>query len=290
MTDDIYDKLHQAWPDLELSVCVHGRQAARVPANRQMDIRLLSSPLLVKLQYTVYSQGYRANQKVRSEWPKFIQAVVAGNSVRFLQIQTEEDGNESEYRGVQIIGPSEPKHLARPEILPNIRLSQLEELSITAPHYWGGSTYLWDTDHCSLLRDALDLSRLRTLDFGNDSPNALFTAFRGLIPNLEAIRFGVVGSVEAARQLIESASALKSLDIARILPVMDTLWPAIQKHKGSLTTLVLRPTIGSYCSPCHMDFGLLEKIASFPALQRLGWDIPCNTNVHNTTFLCMSFF
>lgn len=244
-----------------------------------MDTRLLSSPLLVSLIYTIYNQGYHAEQPSRSEWPKLTQALVAGGNVRVLRIQSQQDGTE--YRGTKILDDNEPKKLTRLDITPESRLPPLEELSIDIQLYWGGSSYLWDAEHCLMLRDAMDWSHLRKLDFGGDNPYVFFSAFTGLLPNLRALRFGVTeGQVRPAKVFIKHLTAVESLDIARAQLGIDALWPAIMKHKNTLKEIILRPTTSGYYAPQYIDFSRLETIAEeFPALQRLGWDVPCKENV-----------
>lgn len=289
MPKDIYDKLHSSWPDLEISVTVLDRQNVKTVTDRQMDMRLLSSPLLRRLTYVVYNQGYQAEHPSRSEWPKLTQALVDGGHVRVLRVQTQSDGREidgyvSEYDGVQVIQNSEPEKLARLDISAHTRLPQLEELSINTQRYWGSSSYLWDAEHCLLLRNAMDWSHLRKLDFGSDNPHTFFSTFTGLLPNLKALCFEVMGeSVAEATKFIESLDSLESLYVGQAQAGLDELWPAIMKHKQSLKELILGPALGSYYSTQYPDRSRLEEIAhQLPGLERLGWDIPCNHNVDPT--------
>jgi len=286
MSKGVYNKLHSTWPDLEISVTVVDRQNVGNAAHRQMDMQLLSSPLLRQLTYVVYNQGYQAAQPSRSEWPKLTQALVEGGNLRVLRVQTQSDGREidgyvSEYDGVQVIQNSEPEKLARLDISDHTRLPQLEELSINTQRHWGCSSYLWDNEHCLLLRNAMDWSRLRKLDFGSDNPHTFFTTFTGLLPNLKALRFEVMdGSAAAAKTFIESLNSLESLYVGQAQAGLDELWPAIMQHKTSLKELILGPALGSYYSTQYSDRSRLKEVADqLPALERLGWDIPCTKNV-----------
>ncbi|ORY07385.1 hypothetical protein BCR34DRAFT_626448 [Clohesyomyces aquaticus] len=280
MPSPVLSKLHATWPDLELSVCVLGRQNAKDPAHRQMDTPLLSSPLLRSLTYDIFHKGHRAEDPAPSEWPKLTRALESGGHVRVLRIQNTGDGTA--YYGVQVLGDSENSDkLMRLDITPSTRLPALEELSIREDKYWGSSTYLWDDEHCRLLRNAMDWSRLRKLDFGAGRPDAFFAAFRGVMPNLKALRFGAqYDTVGHAKSFLKSVTALESLDIARAESAFQTLWPEILRHKDTLKELLLRPTTSGYCSPDYIKLEHLETIASgFPALERFGWDAPCKSNV-----------
>ncbi|KAF2026033.1 hypothetical protein EK21DRAFT_75043 [Setomelanomma holmii] len=280
ITRAILDKLHTTWPDLELSVCVLDRQNASNFRHRQMDMKLLSSPLLRKLIYTVYHQGHRADEPARSEWPKLTRALVAGGSVRFLTIDNVKDGTE--YYGVKVIDDNEvTEKMMRLDITPGTRLPPLEELTIRENRYWGSSTYMWDEEHCRLLLDAMDWSHLRKLDFGADKPDAFFSVFERHLPDLKILRFGTQNdAIGPVPRFIDSVTALESLDIARAEYSLDSLWPSIMKHKDTLREIILRPTTAGYCQPQYTKLNRLEIIASeFPVLERLGWDAPCKFNV-----------
>lgn len=243
-----------------------------------MDSKLISSPLLKDLTYNVYSQGHHTDQHARSEWRKLTQALVAGGNVRLLKIGS---WLHSAYHGV-ILDDTEPETLMRLDLKPGMRLPHLEELTIRVGGYWGASPYLWDLDHCHLLRQAIDTSHFRKLDFGSDKPDTFFSTFTRLLPNLKALRFGIQqdGIAGSARRFIKSLKALEALDIDSASPAIDRLWPAIMKHKNTLKELVLRPTTDGYCKPRTIAIERLQTISiQFPKLERLGWDAPCGYNV-----------
>lgn len=275
----VLDKLHATWPDLELSVCVLDRQNSKTIADRKMDIKLLSSPLLHTLIYNVYEQGHSAEQPSRSEWPKLTEALVKGASIRVLHLESQQDGTS--YRGNQVLDGSEPEKLARLDITPEAHLPPLEELTLSYQRYYGGSNYLWDVQHCNILRDSMDWSRLRKLDFGSDNPSAFFSIFTGLMPSLKALRFGAMeGSIEPAKSFIDSLTNVESLDIARAQIGINTLWPAIMRHKDTLEEIILGPTYGSYYDPRPIELSRLKTITKdFSSLKRIGLDVPCKANV-----------
>lgn len=272
MPESVLDKLTVTWPDLELSVHVLDRHKAVL--HRQMDIRLLSSPLLKSLTYNIIRGGYHARDPAPSEWPKLTQALVAGGQVRVLRIQSQPDG--SSYNGTEILDDAEPKKLMRLDITSGTRLPALEEFGLFQQRDYGDPTYLWDEEHCHMLRDSMDWSRLRKLDFGIDRPDAFFTTFTGLLPQLKALRFGAHNeSFGPVIGFMDSVTALEALDIGRSQYFFDALWPSVMKHKDTLKELVLRPSRSAYHSLQY-----LEMIAEqFPLLECLGWDIPCDTKV-----------
>jgi hypothetical protein len=282
MPDSVYDILHATWPNLELSVRVLNRQTSIMAAHCQMDMKLLSSPLLRELAYNVFYQGYNAGEPARCEWPKITQAIIAGGNLRVLRIQSERDGSH-DYR-IKILDESEPAKLMRLDITPGKRLPVLEELTISEQWDWGSSTYLWDTYHCRMLREAMDWSFLRKIDFGGDRPDEFFVAFTGMLPELRSLRFGVRdGSMDAVIGFMDSVTAFETLDIAEAGNQIDTLWPAIYKHKETLKVLVLRPATDDG-RRVYTSRRLIWTISKeFPSLERLGWDVPCATNVSAPT-------
>jgi hypothetical protein len=285
MSDAVFDMIHATWPELKMYVAVVNRPDAKILAHRQMDMRLLSSPLLVGLTCVVYTQGYRPDVPCRSDWPKLSQALAAGGNVRSLRLQSLPDDTGLGLDGIKLVPDTEPEKLPRLD-LAGLRLPQLEELTIESLQHWGGSTYFWDMDYARMFRMSIDCSRLRKLDFGSDNPTAFFTSFTGLCPKLKTLSFGMTvnnADTEPAKRFIASLDALEHLDVSQAQQGIDDLWPAIEKHKDTLQTLVLGPTLGSYCSPIYMDSNLLETIAlTFPKLERLGWDAPCTTDVSPT--------
>lgn len=280
MSRTVYDKIHKTWPNLELRVSVTDRRDAKVTAHRQMDMALLSSPLLVGLTYVIHTHGAWSDRPTRSEWPRLTQALAAGGNVRSLRLQILADGYG--FDRTLIVPDTEPEKQARLDLASGLYLPQLEEFIIQNPSH---STYLWDSDYCHTFRDSIDCSRLRTLDFGSDSPREFFSYFTGLLPNLKTLRFAAAANArEPVKSFIESIESLEHLSLAHAQRGIDDLWPAIKKHKGSLKTLVLGPTLGPWCSPLHMDLSLLEAVAaSFPQLEHFGWDAPCKASVGSSS-------
>ena len=283
MSESVFNKLHTTWPELEVFVSVVDRLDARVAAHRQMDMKLLSSPLLVGLTYVVYRKGCQPNEPCRSEWPKLSQALAAGGNVRYLHIQSQQDSTE--LYGIKIVSDSEPEEFPRLN-LAGMHLPRLEELRIHVQGMggdWGDRAYPWDAENCRLFRDAIDCSRLHTLDFGNDNPKIFFSYFNGILPALKSLRFGISKENDAASQaarFISSAPPLESLDIDRAPRGIAQLWPVIETHKDSLKHLVLRPTSGDWDRLEHISRTYLETVAArFPKLEHLGWHVPCKSNV-----------
>lgn len=278
MSPAVHDMIHAMWPKPEIRVLVVDRKMAKSIAHRQMDMELLSSPLLVSLTYEVYMQGYAPEHPCRSEWPRLSQALATGGNVRSLRLQVLQDGHN------RFTPDTEPAKIPRLDLTTGMRLPLLEEMTVQTLRYYGQTAYLWDPGYCRMFRDAIDCSRLRKLDFGGEHPENFFTCFEGFCPQLKALSFGIrEGDTAPARRFIESLDALEHLDLSRAQAGIDDLWPAIEQHKNTLETLILGPTFESYCKHVPMGLDRLEDIASrFPKLKRLGWDAPCKRNVSLT--------
>jgi len=248
---------------------------AKTIPHRQIDMKLLSSPLLVSLTYEVYMQGFAPEHPCRSEWPRLSQALATGGNVRSLRLQVLQDAHS-------LFTPdTEPAKIPRLDLTTGMRLPLLEEMTLQTLRYYGQTAYLWDLDYCRMFRDAIDCSRLRKLDFGGEHPENFFTCFTGLCPKLKVLSFGMwEGDKTPAKRFIESIDALEHLDLSRAQAGIDDLWPAIEQHKDTLETLILGPTFESYCQKVVMPFSRLKDIArTFPRLKHLGWDAPCERNV-----------
>lgn len=269
----VLDKLHYTWPDLDISAAIVDRHETQVEAHRQMDLRLLSSPLLTRLTYAVYDHGSSKGEPSQSEWPQLSHALFPTSKLRYLSIQGQPDASNPIHRIVKYMRPETSPHLY---LLQGADFSKLEKLRIRNVGY---TSYLWDEKHCRTLRDSMDLFRLQTLDFGNENPEAFFRIFTGHVPNLKEVHFGITkdSSLEPAKHFIDSLSALTSLHVEAAKKGLEELWPIINRHRDTLKSLVLGPTWGAYYSPEYIDHSLLETIAStFPKLERLGWSIPFN--------------
>ena len=277
MPSEILQKIHSTWPNLELSVTLEDRRKVESAADHKMDIDLLSSPLLTELTYTVYYKGWSCDRPVKSEWPRLTQVLNHGGNIRSLQLTAQPDYHP------QIVDDNLPENIPRLDLLPGTHFSKLEELSIKADCY----PYLWDKSHCSALHDAIDITRIRKLDFGDNNPEDFFTFFKDLMPNLRSLGFGLKrGPVKPARNFITSLTGLESLRIMAVQNGIPGLWPAINCHKQTLKRLIFGPRVypGSetytYGPPEFMNVRTLSSVpGKYPRLEHLGWPVPCEQSV-----------
>jgi hypothetical protein len=275
MTESVFNKLHATWPELELSVRVLHRRDARIVEHRQMDVRLLSSPLLKSLTYFVY---YAGQNPVRTEWPQLTQALATGGNLRVLRIKNKRDGDT--HQSGRIFRSAAYKEPPPFDFAQQSKLPALTEFTLAEERFWSNS-YRWDQEHREMFRIAFDWSKLRKLDFGSKMPVSFFKNMTGTLPHLKSLRFGVRnGPVEVVNEFIESVDALESLDIDEAQKGIDILWPGIIKQKSSLRELIMRPATAIYTQPECIEISKLETIVEqFTSLECLGWDVPCDTHV-----------
>ncbi len=274
--------IHATLPNLELSVRLFDRWEA--PGhNRQMDTKLLSSPLLTKLDYSIYSQVNSPDEPSLSEWPKLIQSLASGGNIRAMHVHRVHDYPPWKARNTTtILSDDDPENLTLPDLPPDTRLPMLENLALTEASSWGRTKDLWDKEHYDLLQHRIDRSRLRSLNMGQYSSGAFFSSLNGLLPNLKELRFGLKqDALNDTKKFIESATDFESLDIYNSDVNMTALWPAIREHRSTLKQLILRPTFSNYYyEPRYPDPHYLDELKSdFPLLERLGWVVPCLQSV-----------
>jgi hypothetical protein len=228
--EDIITKLEDQWPDARLSVTNHRRLDA-VDEDRDVDTRLLSSPLLYSLRFTIYYFGDR------SEFQKLKDILLKSTRLRVLHLKICE--------GLQIhssgYGPPQELNLA---LLPSDRLAPLHELMVSD---W--PPYYFSPGHCEIWSECMDWTELKSLDLGSGCPGDFFNRFLGRVPNLKSLRLGFddvnpwpyellpCGEPDSVRGFIESIDDLHELFITNQIEDPEVLFPAIVKHRGSLQTL-----------------------------------------------------
>jgi hypothetical protein len=269
------------FPDLKIHVKVLDRASAPFH-HRRMNNPLLASPRLTSLTYQLFVRGYQANVPTLSEWPILTRCLEAAQNLKVLRLEVRRD---DVYDGPGILGSYShdsvaPRKLARLDLRDETRLPSLEELVIREQRYHGPSTYLWDAEHCDSLLNAADWSNLVVLDLGPDLPVAFFKTFTSRVPGLKKLGFGfdretTSSDLQIVESFMENVTGLEGLDVSQPSKGIDTLWPAILKHKSTLKQLVLRPSHARYYDPEYINISRVEEVTrDFPKLERLGWDVP----------------
>lgn len=245
-----------------------------------MDLRLLSSPLLARLEYVI-SHSDMNGAVTRSEWPRLSQALLNSKNIRSLTIYRQQSKTRDSRYHVEPVIDTQTTEPARLDLSLGLRFPKLESLSIRDDPYHNQG-YQWDRDHCLGLLNAIDPSCLRELDFAEQYPETFFTTFTDQVPDIKVLRFGATrrNRIGPVKNFINSLSALESLYIGEARGCLNKLLPVITKHRDTLKTLILGPTWDPYYTPQHIDRNVLENIAeTFPKLEHLGWHLPYESSV-----------
>lgn len=250
MPSSVLEKLHKTWPELDLSICVLGRRYAKDVIHRQIDEKLLSSPLLKSLTYEIIYEGYSSDSPMSPEWTKLTRAISSGGGLRVLRIKATSGG----------VCGEEPDKALQLDVCRDSHLPALEEFTLD------GSFYHWDDEHSEMFARSVDTSRLHTLNFPTSMTASFFRAFKKQLPGLKKFRIGRCGSGHVIADFVKSIEGLELLAIDGQAPAIDVLWPAIMQHKNTLKSLCLRERVGVA--------RLEEVMNSFPSVTCLGWDVP----------------
>jgi hypothetical protein len=277
----VLEALQTDWPQVKISIRNYGRKDPRSDIIQAIDQVPISVAHTV--DYTVYS-----HYDNRSEWPSIARLIQGNPSLRKLRLTARTPYGRMEDK---FVPDGDMRSVATLPIKPGTKLPPLEELSIVEPD----ANDPWHHKHSTRFSKCMDWTFMRKLDFGSEYPTQLFSTLAGQVPSLTSLRFGLpvgadtsvalrfglpVGTdIPVAAISFMEATTLIELDIGNAHGQMDTLWPAICRHKDSLETLILRP-----CQPesgytlvpqTFLDVKYLELIAKeFPSLTRFGWSLP----------------
>lgn len=268
ITSSVLFKLHTKWPDLKICIHNHKRNEAAT-LDRALDTALLSSTQLDSLDTTIYMDA-TGIAPFYSEWPELTRLLQKGGNCRSLEIHAQKDANRMVPKIFEDPANIGGSHF---QLKTGSKLPALEELSISSS---GRRTaYQFDGVHCALLKEALDWSRMRRLEFMDGFPDRFLSELCGHVPNLEHLRLRLPeesnSAPEVAARLISSVKQLKSLDLTGLETWIDVLWSAIKAHRETLETFVSRSHRHSYMSTDFIGAQFLESLASdFPRLRHLG--------------------
>lgn len=209
-------KLEMRWPDVKL--CLDNRPPDYVVANKNLDTRLLSSPLLHDLRYNIY-----LGQGADSDFQK-LKEIIPSSKLEVLHL------------GI------DPRQVAKSNFqldhVPSIR-----ELRI----YRTGSAYQPIEQRISW-RHSLDWGKLLRLDLANLYPSSFFEQLIGCVPGLKSFRFtskfvdpdpSLLDFSALAQNFLTLIDGLEELYITNYEKDIAWLWPAVRTHLSSLQTLVV---------------------------------------------------
>lgn len=292
--DILLEVLHRRFPDLRLGVSI-----------KSLDQAVLSSPRLQRLAVSIPHSDC-----VQWNWLK--NTLVDSQNLRALTIDahlaypekalltSERKVTESGTRtDVMCNGsPAASSHglttLDEPSIgrtqIPlktEDRLPSLEELDIRA------KTYDLDAQHCTLLLECMDWTRLKRLTLGPSNPRVYFGVFKDQLPQLEALEFAYhyeyqpfnsryIGTLTACTDFMASVPHLKNLTIrCDIIDFKAMFWGALVKtHGDTLKSLSIQGRTPTSEAPV-IKGDMNPFLACFESLETL--DLVLQTHYPNST-------
>ncbi|KAH6710810.1 hypothetical protein BKA61DRAFT_578638 [Leptodontidium sp. MPI-SDFR-AT-0119] len=218
-----------------------------------MDLDLLASPQLYSLECTVLCQSSPANL---SEFPVLTQILLQSSKLRVLRLACVSDSRfqfkdyQSKYAtfGTDGSGPLNLFLKAGDKFPPLEQLAFISPTHISPTDDFSPQLYRLSRDHCLVMKESMDLSKLRTLDLGRTSSHVFFAELAGYVPNLKSLSFtipnpsvshqstGYIQSVTA--EFLEPLSNLQELYIHnQSMQDYPKLWPIIRRHASTLQKL-----------------------------------------------------
>ena len=237
----IIAKLEQSWPKAKLLILKYDLVCD--------DLRSLSSPSLHSLKYSILNHTatvVATDQLAQySKFPDLRKVLIDSSNLKNLDI---------EFKYNWMSRNRWPSTNATPHLLylplqPSDKLPTLEELSFSGPP----ETYEFDLDHCQLLSQCMDWSRLTRLDLGISCPQHFFEQIGWRLCSLKSLSMGIrtgsrywchwaqgpltCESLDPITSFIDSLPELHELCLVDMAYAVDSVAPIIVESQHSLRKL-----------------------------------------------------
>ena len=226
--------LEKQWPNVKLIASNHHRI--------DTDIRLLSSTLLHSLTFGIFNWKTGPNVLEQySRLPELKEVLLKSSQLRKLDIRTK-------YSWIGEKSPESEARLMNLPLDPSDRLPPLHELTFSGP-----DTYEFSIEHCQLLSQCLDWSKLRVLDLGLSCPQSFFQEMGGRLTSLSSLTMGIrTGSRKYShsaygpmtcndyvpiKRFISSLPSLRQLCLMDLDAAAAEIAPLILEHQTLLQNL-----------------------------------------------------
>ncbi len=183
--ENVISRLESSWPDAKLFVTNNRRHKAAA-RDKNMDVRLLSSPLLYSLDYEVYYRQQLGEVMFFSEFTKLKGIVLGSPHLRILYLKTRP---EPSMRWGYDLGEvptvrwdcDEPRPLNL-NLQPSDLMPPLHELMVS-----NHPPYFLTREHCRVWSHCMDWSQLRSLDLSKRCPHNFLEQLCGRVTNLKSL-------------------------------------------------------------------------------------------------------
>ncbi|KAH8593338.1 hypothetical protein B0O99DRAFT_220399 [Bisporella sp. PMI_857] len=248
--ESVIAKLEERWPDVHLYVTNNRR--CDMASEKSIDIRLLSSPLLHSLDYSVFFHW--TGHAFVSDFFTLRNIISRSSRLRHLRlgIYTTPTPAGTENRQFSIL-PTEALPITQP--LPNLKSLKLSENPFrNVVHQYSIRLEIMTS---VLLHSCSNFSNKIDLELHGLSPRFTIANLQILSPNLSKLDFPLKTSTDygqnhlangsgnplLAREAISSIPALDEIALSNYDRNFDVLWPTIAAHRGSLRLLRICSTV-----------------------------------------------
>ena len=272
------DKLEKRWPDVELRV-TNNRRCDRA-SEKSIDVRLLSSPLLHALDYSIFFDPVELH--ARSDF-SCLESIIYGSrrlkSIRLgvYSLPPPRGFDKTQFTMIPqiVLAHDEPPP-------PTPQLQALKSISLSLPRGNMSSQYIANLHKVSSLiwDGCAGLAPGISLELHGLSPRLALHRMEGTVPNLMKLEFPIqsildyggnhlpksTGDPVAIGNVLRSIVALEELQISNYNANLDVLWPAIVKHHQSLRVLRIRSTdarfhgLPQHVPRCFLSSSQLEDL------------------------------
>jgi hypothetical protein len=291
----VISTLETRWPDAKLCIKLSDR-GSPYQQESNLDMRLLSSPLLYSVDLPIFCSRPVAEGKIHSELPILKQVVTQAPRLRKMGIHLMDSlgsrqfmpGGPSYTDKIDVPRNSEDLHKAHLPLRANDRMPPLTEVRLSSDFTL---EYDLSIEHCIRWIQCADLTKLRVLDLANLSVEHLLRQWTGKVPNLKVLNFGIwpnngvidlspakLGPPEGVAAFIQGIDSLQELSIlAQGLGGAGSSSSDIPVSFSGILAQAKSLTVLRYRSPYHHSRWLqralteeqLEELADFRNLEYL---------------------
>jgi hypothetical protein len=214
-----------------------------------MDTRLLSSPLLHSLSYSLcWGWTDDGGQKLCSELHQIGTILSKSTSLRFLDI-----GFYNRPESDKFLPKSPEDCVASSTPIPfEFRLPKFHSLQIPAQYAYSTSSPVSITKlTCALMTQCTNWAQVQQLHLRGVCPKYIFEQLEGRVPNLKKLDIAIKTTSNSeylpvtfkdsapVKDFIVSIKGLEELRIKNHDDAIHFLWPAIIQHRNSLRSLIV---------------------------------------------------
>jgi hypothetical protein len=296
--ESVLSKVEKHHPTAKLYVTNHERNQYKA-RERKVDTRLLSSPLLHSLSYSLcWGWTNDGGQKLCSELHQIGTILSKSKGLRFLDI-----GFYNSPESDKFLPTSTEDRVASSTPIPfEFQLPKLRSLQIPAQYAYSTSSPVSITKlTCSLLTQCTNWAQVQQLHLRGLCPKYVFEQLEGRVPNLKKLDIAIKTTSNSeylpvtfkdsapVKDFIMSIKGLDELRIKNHDDAIHFLWPAIIQHRESLRSLIVHTIPDHRFRRGHPTYWRLKQLEELVGsrIEYLELDVSANeaSKVRQSPFL-----